>query len=621
MSVQRVRYTERQVLHTADLNHEQYYRMALRWRHQIAGHDWGIVFGLAVSAVTNGFQVQPGIAVDGFGRELILPAPLFFPWGSWGADKKQSLFEAVGFPSAPGPATTTSSSQADLWLLYCRVPADPACPPAHSRARASYDRWQETVFLRILAADSNLDPSNPPISGEDANSRPQDDPPADPAREWPIYLGRLQQSQTGGSSVAVQRRYARLRGASVTAADGLARMEISDDSKRTRFAIILPDGQGAFNDPKLQITDSGEMKVWGKTNLIPGKQPDKPGDLVLADRAEVMVEDLIDPENLIERLVAHSDPFSKAVWDKLSDETQKDLINFVAGQSSLTRDLKLKLAGDLSKVVAGAPLDDAAQRAAPILRPVLFSLRRQKTPGAPRASYNRLLMQKVYAGVIASIDSGRPPIWGIGFQPLPSVPAAAAPWQIYRVAVTQDGKKINQLRIELAHPGDKDDPLLYRFVLGHREEAGFVPCLTVQADGTVIMTGVRVDGQVLEGPIQAGINDPRFGTTPLQQPSRGVPSSDELTLAITFANLIPTYTITNKSAKILTCALYENVSQNQNTVRQGAVGSVFIISGRSELTPRPISASVPAGAVVSALVLGVDANGNFTQAEDSQKAP
>ena len=49
---------------------EQAYHVTMRERHNLAGHDWGIALGLELSA---GY-VEAGYAIDGYGRELVLPA-------------------------------------------------------------------------------------------------------------------------------------------------------------------------------------------------------------------------------------------------------------------------------------------------------------------------------------------------------------------------------------------------------------------------------------------------------------------------------------------------------------------------------------------------------------------
>src|SRR5262245_27117170 len=73
-AVERVRYREHALLTAADLQAEQQYRIAMRRRHDIGLHVWGIVEGLGLAVQQGELVVEPGAAVDGYGRELIVPA-------------------------------------------------------------------------------------------------------------------------------------------------------------------------------------------------------------------------------------------------------------------------------------------------------------------------------------------------------------------------------------------------------------------------------------------------------------------------------------------------------------------------------------------------------------------
>src|SRR4051794_9030788 len=76
----RARFDDRQFLQAADLRVEQQYHREMRWRHNLGLHSWGVVAGLRVSVPdANGrgqAAVQPGMAIDGYGRELVVPYPL-----------------------------------------------------------------------------------------------------------------------------------------------------------------------------------------------------------------------------------------------------------------------------------------------------------------------------------------------------------------------------------------------------------------------------------------------------------------------------------------------------------------------------------------------------------------
>ena len=107
MNTQRVHYREGQRLRAADLQAEQAYHAGARRRHHLGGHTWGIVYGLAPAVAGGQLVVQPGLAVDGYGRELLLAeATAVDP-----ADLSAALVDAG--VSGGGPA--------DLWLVLAAI--------------------------------------------------------------------------------------------------------------------------------------------------------------------------------------------------------------------------------------------------------------------------------------------------------------------------------------------------------------------------------------------------------------------------------------------------------------------------------------------------------------------
>src|SRR5215207_29440 len=135
--VTRVHYFERQFLRPADFADEQDYHVAMRRRHNISHHTWGVVTGLEVTAEEGNLYVQPGVAVDGYGRELILP-------------QRQ--------PLSTNAFTEKGSDELDVWLVYERSGSDE--PPAgyagcgdSARGGASFYRWQETARVQLERPD------------------------------------------------------------------------------------------------------------------------------------------------------------------------------------------------------------------------------------------------------------------------------------------------------------------------------------------------------------------------------------------------------------------------------------------------------------------------------------
>jgi hypothetical protein len=79
--IERLNYYQRQYLGATDFKAEQAYHRDMRRRHNLGQHTWGIVVGLELvekpKEDSSGVDVyvQPGMAVDGFGREIILTEP------------------------------------------------------------------------------------------------------------------------------------------------------------------------------------------------------------------------------------------------------------------------------------------------------------------------------------------------------------------------------------------------------------------------------------------------------------------------------------------------------------------------------------------------------------------
>jgi hypothetical protein len=71
--IKRVNYFDTQFLQEADFQDEQAYHIRLRRANNLAIHGWGIIAGLEIAwTAASGIVVTPGIAIDKFGREIIL---------------------------------------------------------------------------------------------------------------------------------------------------------------------------------------------------------------------------------------------------------------------------------------------------------------------------------------------------------------------------------------------------------------------------------------------------------------------------------------------------------------------------------------------------------------------
>jgi hypothetical protein len=75
--IERLNYFERQYLSWKDFLADQSYHIEMRRRHERSHHLWGIVFGLQITQdqVSKEWAVQPGMAVDAYGREMFVATP------------------------------------------------------------------------------------------------------------------------------------------------------------------------------------------------------------------------------------------------------------------------------------------------------------------------------------------------------------------------------------------------------------------------------------------------------------------------------------------------------------------------------------------------------------------
>jgi hypothetical protein len=71
----RVNFFEGQLLTAADLAAEQEYHREMRYLHNRL-HGYGTVSGLDVDVTRGQVRVSPGLAIDAFGREIVVTAPL-----------------------------------------------------------------------------------------------------------------------------------------------------------------------------------------------------------------------------------------------------------------------------------------------------------------------------------------------------------------------------------------------------------------------------------------------------------------------------------------------------------------------------------------------------------------
>jgi hypothetical protein len=256
--IERPRYYERQFLGVRDFEAEQEYHRDMRRRHNLAHHTWGIVTGLdmvqgADEAGRITVTLQPGMAVDGFGREILVLAPV--------------PLEPLRFAGRP-------TGLREVWIRYREErAADPA--PGYELCDVPEQQTRLSEGFEIL-----VDPQGDPhdavvVDGHEAAPLPPDEavphqelPRYGDADRWHVRIGSVNWTAAGGGAFvkpAVRnelRTYVGLVGDRVLAPAGRLRIRdrltIStlDVSRDTQFAAV----EGSLRvDGRLTALDSVEL--------------------------------------------------------------------------------------------------------------------------------------------------------------------------------------------------------------------------------------------------------------------------------------------------------------------------------------------------------------------------
>ena len=172
--IKRLNYYEGEYLGALDFAAEQEYHREMRRRHNVGQHTWGIVSGLDLAQIPNGqttdglpqvdVYVQPGMAVDGFGREIVMLSR---------TQLTQDLFAAFYDPN-----TTANPRNMYIWIAYDQQLAQ-LSGDACTRQNTSnpYSRVQESFRLLVTSTPTPVPALNDPLV-IDGNTMT---PPAEPA--------------------------------------------------------------------------------------------------------------------------------------------------------------------------------------------------------------------------------------------------------------------------------------------------------------------------------------------------------------------------------------------------------------------------------------------------------
>ncbi len=99
--LRRVNFFAGRLLSADDLGAEQQYARERAWLHNRMLHGAGVVSGLEVTVEGDDLVVSPGMAIDGFGREIVLTEPRRIDGSGVVADSHGRVHVAVSWNEEP----------------------------------------------------------------------------------------------------------------------------------------------------------------------------------------------------------------------------------------------------------------------------------------------------------------------------------------------------------------------------------------------------------------------------------------------------------------------------------------------------------------------------------------
>lgn len=248
MSVERVNYFDGQYLRAEDFKAEQAYQIGMRRRHNIAQHTWGIVQGLDLRLIEGDLWVMPGIAVDVFGREIVLEAA------------KQLRLDMF---------VDADVERLEAWIEYSTFRSNPAPEGYGSKGTNGYYRIVEMPEITVSRPTPESSPTWPAgTTSADLNFDATSVAPED--RRWPVFLGGIAFDRASPQAPykvdSSGRPYAGLVGESIDSPSGSTRVQIGmgEAADSVRFAVFMP----AVNaDPVLHIEKDGKLTATGEMTL------------------------------------------------------------------------------------------------------------------------------------------------------------------------------------------------------------------------------------------------------------------------------------------------------------------------------------------------------------------
>jgi hypothetical protein len=536
----RVYYVERQRLVAADLQSEQEYLAGLDERHNLSQHAPGIVRGLRIGADNaHRYVVEPGLAIDSFGRELALRKP-----------------ESIIIDDA--------NQCADVWLIYCRQEIRLRQPGRSPCSPNSFQRLSEIPRVFVVLTEKERAP----------------EPPADGA----VFLGRINPSDSPPIA------YTALHGGEVADPGGRALMQVGPRTGWDKYGFMVSVADAAGNlIRRIALDRRGNNSLYGTIELLEYRASrivsvlnNSVQLIVEARRAGTDGEDI--QVKLEESKTSGGETIATLTFLNSSSETgqppsEKLTLSAVpADRAKALEEFNKNSQLVTVKVVARLPpqKDDALLPETRDDRPLALSLGggMLKLDAWPtKATPQNDLRTGCYEpSPRANLDDGNEPN-GLSFLPLPEPPKGAPTPGIYRVPSPSGDSTVDQLRFDLGEKKDADDSV--RFSLGEWSGPNkkLSPWLTISGNCLFTLIGgdtsdpqnppisFNVTGSIEQSPIKPDPTDPEFKDLLVNAWVEGLQSSISAStiIDITFEglpNLIETrrpwqYTVrlTNKESK------------------------------------------------------------------------
>lgn len=294
--LQKPDFFEGQYLGAADLDLAVDYNRYQLARHELGAHTWGVVSGLALTEVpaadgeTVSVYVSPGLAVDGYGRQITVLEPSPIP---------VNFFTSFTKPAADGEV----GMRVRVWVRYAGTAFKSPAPGFENCDADTFSRVQDEFVVEVGPRSRDQEHETVVISGADVHAlevvdnRPDDEPlwcdesiayqtfpPSDQDKRWLIPLGVVRwdpdtqklipTTEDDRRQSRVYRHYAGSVTEQIVASNGLIRLRRRESEPPT--------------DPTKPLQEACESAL-----RVGDPNDDYSGSDLLFDEGRVTVEDLV----------------------------------------------------------------------------------------------------------------------------------------------------------------------------------------------------------------------------------------------------------------------------------------------------------------------------------------